>query len=299
MAVTGKGTETNPWIVSTIEEIAEYFGKDTNDESGTEIYLKLKDNTVIDCNRKGASWEWETIRPNGHAGKVYFNLNGGTIKNMIVAANNYLFWSQSSRDIKIYSDVEGGKILNIFANRARGFFQGYGTITLENISVSCNSSGVTEFAFINVDIINSSVYVKSSKIGDYTGGMYRCVIKAKSAKNSDFWFDIDDMNGGMLIGTSSDYDVADCRFRGSVKGIVNPSSFIAHRRIQNCVVSMSSEQTVTYLAGNSSTGSTGVYNSTLLNNYNLAHNSGLLAANENQIKNGEWLNNNGFICVQE
>lgn len=300
MAVTGRGTETNPWIVATYEEIKECFLKATDDDGGTNTYIKLKDGTTIDCNKYGAAWEWTTVKTHTQQGETNLNLNGGTIKNMVIAARNSLFEAMGYRKIKIYSDVTGGKILNVFCNRAKSIMCGR-NVTLENISMSVDASTVEERAFDSVEIQSCAMYIRTNKISDYSGGMNRGLIfvNLNEIKNSDLLFEVDDINQGILINCSSDYSVSDTRIRGYVKGTVNPSALICGRRIQNCVVSMSSEQTVTYLAGNSSTGSTGVYNSTLLNNYNLAHNSGLLAANENQIKNGEWLNNNGFICVQE
>lgn len=146
MAITGTGTEQDPFIVHSYDEIVEavtsHYGT-----GNTPYYSQLAND--IDCNDYGVDWEWETIELASNAsGKTHsdiLDLNGHTIKNVYIANSNYLFRGVSS---SYPTEVKNGKILNIFGNSPSGVFN---ATTITNISASM------ELGHINNNAINACV----------------------------------------------------------------------------------------------------------------------------------------------
>lgn len=130
MAITGTGTEQDPFIVHSYDEIVEAINSHLG--SGTTPYYSRLANDM-NCNDYGEDWEWETIElgsnTSGRAHCDVLDLNGHTIKNAYIANNNYLFKGNGA-----YSgEVKNGKILNIFGNSPNGVFS---TVNVANVSMS-------------------------------------------------------------------------------------------------------------------------------------------------------------------
>lgn len=219
MAITGKGTETEPWLVHSYDEIKTCFDKNKPEgaDAQSSTYIKLSND--IDCNDYGDGWKWETINngdiSNGRT--TFFDLNGHTIKNVMIKSGNVMF--EGGGHIAAHNvKVMNGKLLNIFSEGATNIFK---KSTLYKLSISVDASTITEQAFWCCQIDTCSIYVLSTKIlGD--GLFYFRRSKNYYAVNSDIWLDIKDMNQKLLWAVDSgDNDrcpATDCRFRGEING---------------------------------------------------------------------------------
>lgn len=146
MAITGTGTEQDPFIVHSYDEIVEvvtsHYGTGT-----TPYYSRLAND--IDCNDYGVDWEWETIELASNAsGKTHcdiIDLNGHTIKNAYIANSNYLFKGVNS---SYSAEIKNGKTLNIFGNSPNGIFN---SMRVTNISASM------EFGHVSNNVISSCI----------------------------------------------------------------------------------------------------------------------------------------------
>ena len=153
MAITGTGTEQDPFIVHSYDEIVEavtsHYGT-----GNTPYYSQLAND--IDCNDYGVDWEWETIELASNAsGKTHsdiLDLNGHTIKNVYIANSNYLFRGVSS---SYPTEVKNGKILNIFGNSPSSVFS---AITITNISASMQLGHISNNAINTCVVHNCALY---------------------------------------------------------------------------------------------------------------------------------------------
>lgn len=131
MAITGTGTEQDPFIVHSYDEIVEavtsHYG------TGQTLYYSRLAND-INCNDYGEDWEWQTIElSSNQTGKVHcdsLDLNGHTIKNAYIANNGYLFKGTGG---SYPCEVKNGKILNVFGNSPNGVLS---CVDLSNVSMS-------------------------------------------------------------------------------------------------------------------------------------------------------------------
>lgn len=146
MAITGTGTEQDPFIVHSYDEIVEAI-KSHYGTGQTPYYSRLAND--IDCNDYGVDWEWETIELVSNAsGKSHcdvLDLDGHTIKNVYIANGNVLF---KGTNASYPAEVKNGKILNIFGNSPNGIFS---SIKVTNISASM------EFGHINNNAISTCI----------------------------------------------------------------------------------------------------------------------------------------------
>lgn len=298
MAVTGRGTRTNPWIVSTYEELKEYCAKQRDDDSSSDtsdVFIKLKDDTVIDCNKYGASWEWETISCSsvGGANITRVDLNGGTIKNAVIKADNYLFLNEATGTAVRVFEIQNGKLLNIFSNRAKAFIDGKGgMVHIENVSMSVNITSTLSAPFAYFSMINSSIFVKGQSFIGGTNQLF-FMRKGQVMQNCDVKVEIENAGGyGTVFTCGENYGVVDCRIRGYIN---NPksASCIADARVQNCVIAVDVPSGTSRLVSDYSTG---VYDKTKAP---VTYNSGMVAASSTEIKDHAWLNANGFNCAKE
>lgn len=204
MAITGTGTQDDPYIVHSYEEI-----KAASDYS-VDKYLKLAND--IDCNDYGDDWEWETISTNGY---ITIDLNKHTIKNALIATDNYMFVGNGARKFTI----KNGKILNIFCNMAAGMFY---NVIFQNISASLSATNckgnVISFAGSNNTIKNCAIYIKNV----FLRSELIKTMEQASIINSDLWFDIENLNEFPIThggnGSSAAICVTGCRIRGYAKG---------------------------------------------------------------------------------
>lgn len=153
MAITGTGTEQDPFIVHSYDEIVEavtsHYGT-----GATPYYSRLAND--INCNDYGVDWEWETIELASNAsGRTHadiLDLNGHTIKNVYIANSNYLFKGVNS---SYPAEVKNGKILNIFGNSPQGAFT---MMDVTNISVSMEIVHPNSHVISTCKVHNCAIY---------------------------------------------------------------------------------------------------------------------------------------------
>lgn len=279
MAITGTGTEQDPFIVHSYDEIKQC----ASESASAHYYLKLPNGYAIDCNEYGADWEWETITANCNC---HLDLNGGTIKNIMIKTGNVLSNIASNRIF----EIKNGKILNVFCNsNVANIFSG---TSLKNISTSINGSGLTGVVFNGGSIENCAVYFKTAKLNGLLGLVNPLV-------NSDFYLDIADANESGLGG---EITISNCRFRGKVKGgswfeWSSESSPFYSCTVNSCVFDVD-------LIGMSNTNMLsrrGTTNSTIVNKEKMPSTypgTGTFDITTAQMKNAEYLNGIGFNVVE-
>lgn len=153
MAITGTGTELDPFIVHSYDEIKEavtsHYGT-----GQTPYYSRLAND--IDCNDYGVDWEWHTIElasnASGETHSDILDLNGHTIKNVYIDNGDVLFKGQSS---SYPAEVKNGKILNIFGNSPSGVFN---SINVTNISASMELGHVSNNVISSCVVHNCALY---------------------------------------------------------------------------------------------------------------------------------------------
>lgn len=152
--MTGNGTQIDPFVVTTVNEIRETCA--TND-----VYIKLgKD---IDMKSKSA---WETLEFNCSE----FDLDGHTIKNIYLSSNCIAF-NNVRQDRKAY--IKNGKILDIRDSSAASFAKsptGSGTnkmyLVFENVSFSFYTTGYTSYIFDGAGFELCNTYIKNENTTD-------------------------------------------------------------------------------------------------------------------------------------
>ena len=168
--------------------------------------------------------------------------------------------------------------------------------------MSVNGTGLTSYGFNNVFFENCAVYYKSSKLQAnviYFTGAYSDVI---GAKNSDFYFDVNNMNDKVLTSSVNNIDYDNCRFRGSVSGQAGKYYLLGKGKCINSVVEI---DTTTMTWGNISNvykqacylTSTGIINTEISPNL-MGGTSGLTACTTAQMRDADYLNSIGFTVVK-
>lgn len=282
MAITGTGTQADPWIVHNYDEIKDVLVNKISNNT----YAKLAND--IDCNEYGDTWEWETIKL--RANWVFeFDLGGHTIKNIIIKSENSLFYGKSTVNV-----IRNGKILNVFNNAGESVIAGNG-LTLKDISMSINGTGLTDCAFNQISMDNCAVYFKSNKLNNEV--FLRANITSPF-KNTDFYLDISNVNSKKIFGGSSNYLTIDnCRISGKLRGAL-VSKYLSLGGARNSVIEVDttladcvSAQTIF------SDVSTGIINTEISPNLN-GGTSGLTACTTAQMRDADYLNSIGFTVVK-
>lgn len=166
MAVTGRGTESEPFVVHDYWELKSICNHSDN---WGDVYVNL--DADIDCNDYGDSFEWETIYV-GYKGSTLssperfcrLDLCGHTIKNILIKRNNKLFErSNYMKENETY--VKNGKILNIFNNGIESLIAEHGddkSMYFENISFSINCSGITSHITEYTNMKKCAIYLSGN-----------------------------------------------------------------------------------------------------------------------------------------
>ena len=282
MAITGTGTKADPWIVHNYDEIKDVL----QNKLDSDTYAKLAND--IDFKDYGDAWEWETITL--RANWVFeFDLGGHTIKNIMIKSGNSLFYGKSTVNV-----IRNGKILNVFNNDGESVIAGNG-LTLKDISMSVNGTGLTSYAFNQISMNNCAVYFKSNKLNQEV--FLRANITSPF-KNTDFYLDISNVNSKKIFGGSNNYLTIDnCRISGKLRGAL-VSKYLSLGGATNSVIEVDttladcvSAQTIF------SDVSTGIINTEISPNL-IGGTSGLTACTTAQMRDADYLNSIGFTVVK-
>lgn len=224
MAITGTGTEQDPYLVHSYEEIKTAASSHTG--TNEKYYIKLMND--IDCNEYGVEFEWETIvlaNGSSYVSQRLYNdldLNNHTIKNIKIKSSNYLFSGENAS-----ADVHNGKLLNVFGQGASGFSK---YIYFKNVAIGTNMSGQSS----GQSVFNDTTHFTNCSIYCICTTRLNRFMMSHDCKNSDFYLIL---TGGYsdrfcLTGT-----IDGCRFQGSVKG--NGSSIGFYSTIvKNTIINM-------------------------------------------------------------
>lgn len=136
MAITGTGTEQDPYLVHDYDEIKTAV----TDITSTNKYIKLMND--IDF-KEDEHFRWESVTGNSsyHA---ELDLNNKTIMNFFIASNNLMFK---------YVNMKNGKIKNIFGEGATNIFD---SCSINKCLVTSNITGFSGDIFNFCDFSNLS-----------------------------------------------------------------------------------------------------------------------------------------------
>lgn len=300
MAITGTGTQADPYIVHSYSEIKSVIEGVVDGLT----YIKLDNN--IDCNDYGEEFEWQSCVPtySGINNKnIDFDLDGHIIENIKVKAGNVVFETYGS------SKIHNGKILNIFTPDAIGVARSFGGDlgiagpTFKNISMSVSGTGCTGPMFLNCQFDSCASYIEKSSLNNQ---IFKYSVNAMAAKNSDFKFKIDDLNEKAIFEKQSNYNIDfsidSCRFTGVCKGKRKNGVLSADGgTVTSSVVDIDFSQTTAaeggmfaqnYIKGSSGSG---VFNVDTASDYYQI--GGLTPVTSAQIINGDALRGQGFVVV--
>lgn len=314
MAVTGSGTQADPYIVHSYSEFIGLSG--TLD--GTK-YIQFFDdehpNQVIDCNTYGSEFKWHNFQPGwpNNNGTIYINLNGCTIKNFLIADGETMFSGRYAGNTqqKIGLSISNGSIRNVFMGSATSKFCGDYT-EFHDVSLSINIAGTTVTTFGGDDLVmdNCAIYLVASTL--YTEPFYYATIT-----DTDMEIYVNSLNDYYIFKRCT---ITDCRIQGKLAGWIkdvgghvfamlcynfgsgNPDSVMT-----NCVVDMDASETKAnwlgselcfYLVGNNQTLNTNVF----CNSHGLPDGYHFPSAwnymSHENIRNGSYLNSKGFTVVE-
>ena len=281
MAITGTGTQADPWIVHNYDEIKDVLVNKISNNT----YAKLAND--IDCNEYGDTWEWETITL-GANWVFEFDLGGHTIKNIMIKSGNSLFYGKSTVNV-----IRNGKILNVFNNDGESVIAGNG-LTLKDISMSINGTGLTSYAFNFTKFQDCAIYFKSNKLLDHfynhnTG-------TSEMVKNSDFYFEIGDMNYKNLFHNITSVGLIDsCRFRGKIGGNKD-YGWLHYYAVNNSVIEIDTTESTGYNSATMNISQGTIINTDICSETQTA--TQLIKCTTAQRRDADYLNSIGFTVVK-
>lgn len=236
MAVTGSGTQADPWIVHSYDEFMSLKNRES-DPSGDAYYIQFFDspNQTIDCNTYGSEFKWHTFDsfPNGFK-TYYINLNGCTIKNFLIADNEVMFpggYGQYRYSRTFY--ISNGTFRNVFLGSTTSKIC-TNQVNFQDVSISFNFAGATVVPFDgggNVTFDNCALYLVGSTLQD-------AVIKRAVLTDTDIELHIANQNGKTIFAgdtTSDNYcTLQDCRIQGKIDGTPISHPETGHCSIFGC-----------------------------------------------------------------
>lgn len=289
MAITGTGTEQDPFIVHDYTELQTAC-------NNSSVYVELAND--IDCNTYGENFEWEPIYLGTSSD---LDLKGHTIKNFKVKEGDYYAFR-----LQNYSKMHNGKILNVYLARSSGFNKLSGSTEtrwayIENLSISINTGiGVNRNRIFESLAINACAIYIEGAIGLSSNGD-NCYFNPYSSdypiSNCDIYVNHPNTDkSGHIFRASSDSIkyVKNCRIRGVFNNIASDPAgyrcFSTNCGIQNCVWDVSSDTMLSVCNNGSS--NTGIINTdNLPSGFNT---NGLTAVTSQEIINGDALRAKGF-----
>lgn len=279
MAVTGSGTEQDPWIVHDISEIQSCI-------SQTDKYLKLAND--INCNDYGTSFVWSTLSSNAD-----FDLDGHTIENIEIGSSTRFSSGNSGL-------IHNGKILNVYLNGTSYFsynsrFEGISFSIDASAQDIVSDSNCAVFYGSSTRIDKCAIYAKNTKkalIHDGRGNIIEVndtdilidsEVNTKGTQGDGYW--------STYIGAK----LSKSRIRGKMKDYTGSGLFSSS--VTNCVVDLETE---TVSISNSVSGGTvtaSAINSEKMTAGSSQFNSGFIKCTTEEIRNGAELRAKGFLVV--
>lgn len=279
MAVTGSGTEQDPWIVHDISEIQSCI-------SQTDKYLKLAND--INCNDYGTSFVWSTLSSNAD-----FDLDGHTIENIEIGSSARFSSGNSGL-------IHNGKILNVYLNGSDCFSS---NSRFEEISFSIDASA-QDIVFNSNTAVFYGASTRIDKCAIYAKNTKKALIHDGSGYNievseTDILIDSDvDTTGTRGDGNWDTYigaKLSKCRIRGHMNKYNGTA--LTSDNVDNCVMDLEIETAVIANTVSGGTVTSSVINSEVLNIDPQLFTSGYIKCSTSEIKNGAELRAKGFLVV--
>lgn len=320
MAVTGTGTQADPFVVHSYSEFASLSGHAP--VAAESVYIKWFDepNQVLDCNDYGSEFKWGAFTDNaGNYGTVtfYIDLNGCTIKNFLIADGVTMF---EGHYISINGNlgkivISNGSLRNVFMGSAASKVCG-NYVEFHDVSLSVNASGSTVVPFDgngNLIIDNVALYLVGSTLNT-------SIMTGARITDTDIELHVGDQNQQNMFPNCS---FTDCRFQGKIGGKAiragnYPSFYFTvfglntngvqtnDTVLNNCVVDVDiSDMTLDwsgalvyfYVPSNGATLNTNIFcNSHCPGGY--SHPSDWNYISHTLMRNGAYLNSKGFTVVE-
>lgn len=331
MAVTGTGTQADPFIVHSYDEFMSL--KDsilTETDTYIQFFENERPNQTINCNDYGSEFKWGQFDARqGSTTIIHINLNGCTIKNFLIADGESMFpgYSQQWQGSRTFY-ISNGSFRNVFLGSPTSkFCDDY--VHFQDVSISFNFVGATGIVFNgagNVTFDNCAMYLVGSTLQE-------AVIKKAVLTDTDIELHIADQNGKTIfIGdtTSLNYcTLQDCRIQGKIGGTpishaetghysifgcatpANASDYGKICKLINCVIDVDLTDSVINWNGAiywiyKASGATDMNTNVLCNShypsaaqtYGYSYPTSWNYMSHEQIRNGEYLNSKGFTVVE-
>lgn len=216
MAVTGTGTQADPFVVHSYDEFMTLSGH-APIQSTEAVYIKWFDepNQVLDCNTYGSEFKWDEFTTQSPtlrgSNTFYIDLNGATIKNFLIAPGKTMFNPKGySGGYTCKMEVYNGAIRNIFMGSATSKICG-DYVEFHDVSISTNVAGNTVIPFdgnSNLIIDNCAIYLQASTLN--TSLFSKTIIT-----DTDLELHIGNQNQQSMFPNCS---FTDCRFQGKIGG---------------------------------------------------------------------------------
>lgn len=218
MAVTGTGTQADPFIVHSYSEFISLSGHAPVESNACYIqfFENENPNQTIDCNDYGSEFKWGSFSgATGYGGTnyTYINLNGCTIKNFLINDGATMFSATGDAGQLVISN---GSLRNIFMGSATSKICG-NYVEFNNVSISANVAGSTVIPFDgNGDLIidNCAIYLQASTLST-------SLFKKAAITDTDLELHINNQNTNMIFGGSTCQEyctLTDCRIQGKIGG---------------------------------------------------------------------------------
>ena len=228
MAVTGTGTQADPFIVHSYSEFISLSAHSPVDNGWTYIKWFDTPNQVLDCNEYGSEFKWDTFSAYGGnytAKGIDIDLNGCTIKNLIIADGKAMFNGHfdSANSRKHQLRVHDGSIRNVFLGSATSRFVDGAYVEFSNVSISVNMMGSTVPMFNNDQEINNSLLMDNCALYLVASTLSTFIFNQIVMTDTDIELHITDQNNKPIFeGTFSDSTrqskITDCRIQGKIGG---------------------------------------------------------------------------------
>lgn len=288
MAITGQGTQGDPYIVHSYNEIKEAITRGHNSFGSALFYMELGND--IDCNDYGTTFEWETIGVNNSSSVHYnFDLKGHTIKNFKVKSGNSVFQHAGGAA----SVVKNGKILNVYLGNAIAFCTLYSGVytysSLQNLSISINAgTTITEDYMFRCGISRCAIYIEGST-NKHIFTTYPSI--GGTITDTDFLFNFTQSHSLDYI-ESSGRGIERCRFRGTLGH--NTDDYIFRNYVINSVIDVVTDAHYSAYSGGAQNRST-IINRTKAPN--ITYFQDMIPVTSEEIINGDALRAKGFEVV--
>lgn len=328
MAITGTGTQGDPFVVHSYSEFISLSGHAS--VADNSLYIQFFEdenpNQVIDCNAYGSEFKWRQfgVTPQSGTYTIYINLNGCTIKNLIIYGGESMFKGEyfpyNGNGGKIV--VSNGSLLNIFMGSATSAIA-TSNVEFHDVSISLNMMGSTVPMFNNNQEISDSLLMDNCSLYLVASTLSTYIFNQITMIDTDIELHIFDLNDKPIFeGTFSDAThqtkITDCRIQGKIGGrafynaytngyvalgALSSNNMYANNAaiFTNCVIDVDfTDSEIDYILyttdGGESVGTNVICKDHIPLNYNPPSSWNYMT--HSQIRDGDYLNSKGFTVVE-